>query len=333
MLGALGRTGGAAEVPLLASVLDDAGRSLPARQAAFHALAGIGTPAAARALDSMLDAAGASRLAWTPPSPPATLDPRYGARLGRADGSAVVLFVDSMLGGVLDLWMADLDAEGHARRPSLFLGALASAADCHLPAPCRTRTGGAPIQARLDGPFVVLQPAESEEPPLRFDIREAGRDTDGDGLTDAVERRMGTDPANRDTDGDGLADAQDPTPDSARAPANEQEEVTAAVLRQFLAFQPSRGLLAVRSDFALHWAGRMGPTITLTADEDRSLEFFGTLRIRPAGDGEQPAAGLGPVGPDERYYRLATVGAGYDVIVRRIGPRWYVRALKMTVIV
>src|SRR6185436_20489494 len=32
------------------------------------------------------------------------------------------------------------------------------------------------------------------------------RDTDGDGLADAAERRLGTDPDRRDTDGDGLPD-------------------------------------------------------------------------------------------------------------------------------
>jgi serine/threonine protein kinase len=37
----------------------------------------------------------------------------------------------------------------------------------------------------------------------------AGADTDGDGLSDAEERRLGTDPALRDTDGDGLPDGEE----------------------------------------------------------------------------------------------------------------------------
>jgi probable HAF family extracellular repeat protein len=37
-------------------------------------------------------------------------------------------------------------------------------------------------------------------------------DSDGDGLTDARERQLGTDPLNPDTDGDGLADGVDPDP-------------------------------------------------------------------------------------------------------------------------
>lgn len=34
-------------------------------------------------------------------------------------------------------------------------------------------------------------------------------DTDGDGLTDGAERRLGTDPARADTDGDGLEDGDE----------------------------------------------------------------------------------------------------------------------------
>jgi hypothetical protein len=40
----------------------------------------------------------------------------------------------------------------------------------------------------------------------------AARDTDGDGLTDAVEGALGLDPARADTDGDGVPDGRDPSP-------------------------------------------------------------------------------------------------------------------------
>ena len=40
----------------------------------------------------------------------------------------------------------------------------------------------------------------------------AGKDSDGDGLPDAAEMVLGTDPMNPDTDGDGIVDSLDPEP-------------------------------------------------------------------------------------------------------------------------
>jgi len=45
-----------------------------------------------------------------------------------------------------------------------------------------------------------------------IDLNKLTKDSDGDGLTDVVERRLGTNPESADTDMDGIADAIDPNP-------------------------------------------------------------------------------------------------------------------------
>lgn len=55
------------------------------------------------------------------------------------------------------------------------------------------------------------------------------RDSDGDGVTDLAEKRLGTDPQKADTDSDGDSDAFDPWPSVARGPETDQEKALAAV--------------------------------------------------------------------------------------------------------
>lgn len=57
---------------------------------------------------------------------------------------------------------------------------------------------------------------------------EIGRDSDGDTLTDLVERRLGTNPDQADTDGDGLKDSIDKNPTAAPRKLNDLEQVLAA---------------------------------------------------------------------------------------------------------
>jgi len=60
------------------------------------------------------------------------------------------------------------------------------------------------------------------------------RDSDGDGVTDLVEERLGTDPYKRDTDGDGIDDGKDGLPQVALAgKRNAESDALAALLREF----------------------------------------------------------------------------------------------------
>ena len=54
------------------------------------------------------------------------------------------------------------------------------------------------------------------------------QDTDGDGWTDLMEGRLGTDALNSDTDGDGLSDPLDRNPLAKGRPQNEEQEILAA---------------------------------------------------------------------------------------------------------
>jgi hypothetical protein len=66
-------------------------------------------------------------------------------------------------------------------------------------------------------PVCVKLKRESGPILLTGRLSELQRDTDGDGLTDLVERRIGTDPYDRDTDRDGIEDAVDSLPQIAAA--------------------------------------------------------------------------------------------------------------------
>jgi hypothetical protein len=61
-------------------------------------------------------------------------------------------------------------------------------------------------------PVGLTTKAERDGVYLEFALADVVRDADGDGLTDIVERRLGTDPSRQDTDGDRLRDDLDGVP-------------------------------------------------------------------------------------------------------------------------
>ncbi|MDK8238684.1 hypothetical protein, partial [Actinomyces urogenitalis] len=83
-------------------------------------------------------------------------------------------------------------------------------------------TGGATCTIGTDGNVVVKVPADAKDKSeITVTIKDGGKtldtskvtvkdpDTDGDGLTDSEEEKIGTDPKNPDTDGDGLTDGEE----------------------------------------------------------------------------------------------------------------------------
>jgi len=74
--------------------------------------------------------------------------------------------------------------------------------------------------------------------PLRVSIAPGAlnRDRDGDGLTDRIERRLGTDPARPDTNGNGLLDGEDKNPLSRPHRLTDEEGIYQAVLEGLCQF-------------------------------------------------------------------------------------------------
>lgn len=71
---------------------------------------------------------------------------------------------------------------------------------------------------------------------------ELGKDRDGDGWTDLVEKRLGTDPGKADTDGDGLIDSHDKNPLASPRKLSEAEEVLAAAFEGRFHFSEKRNV-------------------------------------------------------------------------------------------
>ena len=108
-----------------------------------------------------------------------------------AKGHTWRLFRSGVLGNYSDLYVSE--RVGSAWSKPLFVGVY-TAKTWHGQAPTEFR--GTPMKSFLDSDWIKILPGDSE-------IR---KDTDGDGLTDVVEKRLGTDPKNPDTDGDGLGE-------------------------------------------------------------------------------------------------------------------------------
>jgi hypothetical protein len=347
------------QVGPIASLMQDETRESDTRLRAFTVLAGIGSPAAVTTLERALSRPRPVQSWWRPPTPDAFLqyigrsdlealkdeasnrqdwkgwalleEASNSVRLPRPDGSAAVVFHDSRLGGARDLWWADVDSGGHSSSSSRFLGGV---------------TGDA-IRASLDeaGALVV----ERTDPPgtLRFEAADFTRDTDGDGVPDVVEHRLGTRSDGRDTDGDGLDDAVDAAPTGAAQPQSEEEEIVHAIFEQFFLFDANSTTIEiaiVAGESPLQWSGRDGWTLTFTkAQSDQFMEEGGQdgvahISIEPGQQLIEEDAPLADVaarlGPDEREYRLTSFrgglnAAGYSIVVRRLNGRWVMKKCEM----
>lgn len=79
---------------------------------------------------------------------------------------------------------------------------------------------------------------------------ELTKDTDGDGLTDVVERWLGLDPNNPDTDGDGFSDGVDKNPFAAHRLLTEQEKAIQAALAYMCVshYEPNRNQILTFPD-------------------------------------------------------------------------------------
>lgn len=101
-------------------------------------------------------------------------------------------------------------------------------------------------------PIFTGQQLGEKGPPKNWLTRFTGnpalrRDTDSDGWTDLVEKRLGTNPKQADTDGDGLKDSEDANPLAASHSLSDTEKVLQAAFeaRYRIDFEPRQGAICL----------------------------------------------------------------------------------------
>jgi outer membrane protein assembly factor BamB len=178
------------------------------------------------------------------------------------------------------------------------------------------------------------------------DNAEIRRDTDGDGLTDLVEKRLETDSQKADTDGDGDSDSLDPWPNAARSAETEEEKVLAAVFEARYFLDPSEGPALVYlppNMKPFEMPGRAGVSIWATGDGkkwSRPLEQSyeqGVGFVRFQGSRTNPAPVRWSQDRQTAYVGISIYygglnGTGYEAVVRKFGGEWFVVSLRMTFI-
>jgi len=275
---------------------------------------------------------------------------RYGSGPSRAlvrsedeAGPDLLVFNDAYLGGALDLWIAELAPDGTVSAP-LYLGTWGLLADDGGPAgPGTLRRVGDLLDLRLRG---------GPRPMQWVSLLDVRRDSDGDGLTDLVEQHLGLSPDNGDTDRDGLGDGVDRSPNGILIdPRTPEQDLELALLEQLSILGPlsPNGLVLVVGSDPLAWRGRRGATITM--DDEVLQHYLGGTDKRA----EVPALAMSMLSqaelrdpkpqlsdeverlkqPGDRIVRLAVLygglsGQGFDIVMRRSGNRWLVRALVPT---
>ena len=207
------------------------------RSQAYARLGDIGTDASLRAVDRIESDAKRWR-----PNDPLTLGrfPHPGWHMAdntvNADASAqqngvtYAVFIDSVFGD-MDLLLLSQNADGTWSRPHLVPATIyPTMSDLRLKSgPTETLVlsfiqGPSPeprILQALYGRRGAPPPSGGHE--LIIDLSEVYRDTDGDGLTDVEEQRLGLSPRNRDTDGDGIPDGDDTVPDFAPSTRSDED--------------------------------------------------------------------------------------------------------------
>ena len=199
-------------IQFMIDALDDPTSPNEWRHASFVHLAGVGGPKGIAAVLRAKMKPGA-RPTWQ-----ASMMQRFarGDEITQgkdAKGRTWRLLHSSILGNTSDLYMQE--KKGASWAPAIFLNVYTG----------RTFGGKAPTEYR-GIPMAKL--IEAEWLKVFPDDASLRKDSDGDGLTDLVEARLGTDLNKADTDGDGLKDSVDPCPNAAPRALNDKEKIIAA---------------------------------------------------------------------------------------------------------
>lgn len=197
------------------------------RETAYHTLARTGGEAGAKAVlahrrERKLLAPLADRMGLDDMAEPGQRRRSYSSILKRQtgpDGREWGLIESSVLANHTDLWLVEYK-DGKWQNP-LFTGVNTSgitrwASEANLTEPTLGGKTGKELADSQDWLTILL-------------AADLAKDSDGDGLTDIVEKRLTTDPNNPDTDGDGDRDEIDPMPNAKnRATSTDAEKALAA---------------------------------------------------------------------------------------------------------
>jgi outer membrane protein assembly factor BamB len=212
------------------------------------------------------------------------------------------------------------------------------------------KTWGQPI-------FIGLQTKKINETNWRKKIEKIKKmavDSDSDGWSDLVEKRLGTDPKNPDTDGDGLKDSIDKNPLAAPRTLNEDEQVIRAAFQARFQFHGERpAVLFVYLPKGMKPFELYGADWVTISQEERELPrprdekfesigkgiiFFAPLNYDVDGnkipDGKAKQIIRWNRNHTEAEVQLCTRfggldGTGYDIHLKRFGNDWVVIDIEM----
>lgn len=376
-LEALARCGDPQAAPLLTRLLTEPRWPEGARSLAMQGLTSIGTPEALAVIDELRTSRSRRAAPWAPEIHEGTSGRRFddagmfgapvtgaageeaGPRAESPDGSVVAL-VAYAAGGVSDLWLRSSKVAGGA---FLFTGVTSTyGLGIYSVAPTKrgadvvvSRSASGPMCAACTMIEAEMAPPEGEaqDGPAkqRVAVRWADltRDTDRDGWTDLLERRLRTDPARADTDGDAIADGLDPAPRGsgpASSGACAREAVlTAAFFAEFGLSASTVPIFVVGpAEVNLQYEGYPGPVIYLTDEEADALQaevgldgasyFSFAQRFEEGPDGEAHPVGspldmveFSPDGTravlDVSEFRGRLNAEGHRVELTCLQGRWY----------
>lgn len=294
------------------------------KKEAFVHLAGTGGTAGIEAVLAARDRR-RPRMRWEDRIDVAVLNKRE--ILGEAKdskGTTWRLFHASALGNGSDLFVSARTSRGWSK--PLFTGVF-TAKTWHLSAPTTYR--GVPMSRLLKTDWIKLFPTDAT---MR-------KDTDRDGLTDLVERRLGTDPAKSDTDADGLGDAVDPCPNAAPRTMGDKEKIVAACVeaRFYLEDWGVPAVLEVEGVEPFEMYGYRRPLLWVTPAYDGVLpKMYGTgmntLGFHSEREGDPPIQ-IDPDGKTARTlisrYSGGLNGDGIAVTLIKVGQEWFVTDMQM----
>lgn len=229
-----------------------------------------------------------------------------------ASGKMWVLFECGALANAKDLWVSQL-ADGKLVDP-VFTGL--------TQAEPRGFFTGSESQFKFHAK-TVKQIVEGDWVKELAEAPEIWKDSDGDGVTDIEEARLGTDPLKKDSDNDGIDDQHDPWPTVARQATSDEEKALAAAFEVRYHFY-SRGPAVVgfpKGMTPFEMPGRHEPCLvsgqgTLANQYENGVALIGLdSGMRWNADRTQMSLTI------STYYG-GLAGDGTEVTVRKFGNDW-----------